>query len=164
MTSRQSLGIRSSEVADLNVTPLPRHVCGRMAFPIPSHLSKKQPTDVSSAVLGRISDADSKSLSAALAEVWIADLDESIRAAKVRSLFTSALLDRSSYFQQLIHERIQRDLPSFSYQLAAAESIRSRFCTLKENTDKLSHSISNPQARPPRSIQMSHLPIRSCYY
>lgn len=54
-----------------------------MAFPIPPHLPKKQPTDVSSAILGRISDADSRSLNAALAESWITDLDESIRAAKV---------------------------------------------------------------------------------
>lgn len=54
-----------------------------MAFPIPSHLPKKQPTDVSSAILTKISDADSKSLNATLTESWITDLDESIRAAKV---------------------------------------------------------------------------------
>ena len=69
-----------------------------MAFPIPSHLPKKQPTDVSSAILGRISDADSKSLSAALAESWIADLNESIRVAKVHLCLTlRAILDRSTY-------------------------------------------------------------------
>jgi len=56
-----------------------------MAFPIPSHLPKKQPTDVSSAILTKISNADSKSLNAALTESWITDLDESIRAAKVRA-------------------------------------------------------------------------------
>ncbi|KAF9649243.1 hypothetical protein BDM02DRAFT_3166994 [Thelephora ganbajun] len=100
-----------------------------MAFPIPSHLPKKQPTDVSSAILSRISNADSRSLNAALAESWITDLDESIRAAK-----------------QLIHERIQRDLPSFRSQLVAAESIRSRLHTLKDNTDMLSDAISNPES------------------
>lgn len=55
-----------------------------MAFPVPTHLPKKQPTDVSSAILGRIADADAKSLNAALAQSWITDLDDSIRAAKVR--------------------------------------------------------------------------------
>ena len=55
-----------------------------MAFPVPIHLQKKQPTDVSSAILGRIADADAKSLNAALAQSWITDLDDSIRAAKVR--------------------------------------------------------------------------------
>ena len=63
-----------------------RHVCCAMAFPIPSHLPKKQPTDVSSAILTRISDADSKSLNSTLTESWITDLDESIRAAKVSPL------------------------------------------------------------------------------
>lgn len=62
-----------------------RHVCG-MAFPVPLHLPKKQPTDVSSAILNRISDADSKALNATLAQSWIADLDQSIRAAKVSPL------------------------------------------------------------------------------
>ena len=69
-----------------------RHVCCRMAFPVPPHLPKKEPTDVSSAILGRISDADSKSLNAALAGSWITDLDESIRAAKVCSCLRLRLL------------------------------------------------------------------------
>lgn len=63
--------------------PSSRHVCCGMAFPIPPHLPKKQPANVSSAILNRISDADSKSLNAALAKSWITDLDDSIRAAKV---------------------------------------------------------------------------------
>jgi hypothetical protein len=77
-----------SEVLVLGICRSKRHLSSlhvgcRMAFPVPSHLRKKQPTDVSSAILGRISDADSKSLSSALAETWITDLDESIGAAKV---------------------------------------------------------------------------------
>lgn len=78
-----------SDVADQNVTARAGllssfHVCSVMAFPIPSHLPKKQPTDISSAILNKVSGADSKSLNAALAGSWITDLDESIRAAKVR--------------------------------------------------------------------------------
>lgn len=119
-----------------------------MAFPIPPHLPKKQPTDVSSAILSRISDADSKSLNAALAEAWITDLDESIRAAKVSFWSNLCTSDHSTRSQQFIHERIQRDLPSFNSQLAAAGSIRSRFCALKHNTDKLSDTIANPEVRP----------------
>jgi len=63
-----------------------RHVYCGMAFPVPLHLPKKQPTDVSSAILNRISDADSKALNATLAQSWITDLDQSIRAAKVSQL------------------------------------------------------------------------------
>lgn len=70
------LPTRSSFLSSLHV------YCG-MAFPVPLHLPKKQPSDVSSAILNRISDADPKTLSAALAQSWIADLEQSIRAAKV---------------------------------------------------------------------------------
>jgi hypothetical protein len=125
-----------------------RHVCCGMAFPIPPHLPKKQPTDVSSAILGRISDADSKSLNAALAESWITELDESIRAAKVGLCLRHVLFDHSTRSQQHIRERIQRDLPAFNSQLAAAESIRSRLQALKNNTDRLSDAISNPEVCP----------------
>jgi len=70
------LPTRSSFLSSLHV------YCG-MAFPVPLHLPRKQPSDVSSAILNRISDADPKTLSAALAQSWIADLEQSIRAAKV---------------------------------------------------------------------------------
>ena len=120
-----------------------------MAFPIPSHLPKKQPTDVSSAILTRISDTDSKSLNATLTESWITDLDESIRAAKVSEPLSMppSPFDRSTRSQQLIHDRIQKDLPSFNAQFAAAESIRSRLHSLRGNTDNLSDAISNPEVR-----------------
>ena len=82
-SSSKGLDPRSRILPIETSRPSVRHVCCPMAFPIPSHLPKKQPTDVSSAILGRISDAGPNSLSAALAEVWITELDESIRAAKV---------------------------------------------------------------------------------
>ena len=147
---REAEGVHGagSGVADRNVTSF-RHVYCGMAFPIPSHLPKKQATDVSSAILGRISDTDSRSLNAALTETWITDLDESIRAAKVSPCLGLRIqpFDHSPRSQQLIHERIQNDLPSFSSQFAAAESIRSRLHSLRDNTDSLSNAISNPEVR-----------------
>ena len=91
-----------SDVADPIVILSDLHVYCGMAFPVPLHVPKKQPTDVSSAILNRISDADSKSLNAALAHSWIVDLDQSILAAKVslcpnlRSFVAQPVLSNSS--------------------------------------------------------------------
>lgn len=75
-------------------------------------------------------------------------MNQSERQKYAIPLFKPPLLDRSTPSQQLIHERVQRDLPSFNSQLAAAESIRSRLHALKDNTDRLSDAISNPDVRP----------------
>jgi hypothetical protein len=66
--------------------------------------------------------------------------------------YASVFFDRSTRSQQLIHERIQSDLPSFNSQLAAAESIRSRLHALQDNTEQLSDAISNPEVCPPSSF------------
>jgi len=106
-----------------------RHVCCGMAFPIPSHLPKKQPTDVSSAILARISDASSKSLNATLTESWITDLDESIRAAKVSPclclrppspLITQLVPSNSSMseYKETFHLSTPSSLPQSQFALA----------------------------------------------
>ena len=76
-------------------------------------------------------------------------------SGKSEPLLEPVRYDRLTSSQQLIHERIQRDLPSFNSQLVAAESIRSRLHALKDNTDKLSEAISNPEVFP-------HSVVRGC--
>lgn len=59
-------------------------LCISMAFPIPSHLPrKKDPQDVSTKILTKISEADAKSLNAALASSWSLELDETLTQTKV---------------------------------------------------------------------------------
>lgn len=58
-----------------------------MAFPLPSHLPrKKDARDVSTQILTKISETPSKSLNAQLASAWVAELDDTIKSTKVRSL------------------------------------------------------------------------------
>lgn len=52
-----------------------------MAFPIPSHLPRKQ--DVSSRILNKIGEATNQTLNAAIARSWVEELDETIRQTKV---------------------------------------------------------------------------------
>ncbi|KAH9951200.1 Centromere/kinetochore Zw10-domain-containing protein [Amylocystis lapponica] len=100
-----------------------------MAFPVPSHLPrKKDPQDVSTRILTKISEATSNSLNTQLASSWIAELDDAITQTKAQ-----------------IHERIHDDLPAFEQQLTAAQSIQERLRTLTSNVDKLSSSLSDPE-------------------
>jgi hypothetical protein len=55
-----------------------------MAFPLPAHLPrKKQPQDVSSALLSTISETSVKTLNSDLAASWVAELDQSIQLSQV---------------------------------------------------------------------------------
>lgn len=59
----------------------------QMAFEIPQHLPRRAlPQDVSSKILNRIDSAFVKDLDANLANSWVAELDESISATKVRNI------------------------------------------------------------------------------
>ncbi|OCH91473.1 hypothetical protein OBBRIDRAFT_886899 [Obba rivulosa] len=100
-----------------------------MAFPVPAHLPrKKDPQDVSTAILTKVSEATTKSLNAQLAASWVAELDDTIRQTRER-----------------IHERIQRDLPAFEQQWSSSTSIQERLQTLSSNVDQLSHNLSGPE-------------------
>ena len=58
-----------------------------MAFPLPDHLPrKKDARDVSTQVLTKVSETPFKALKAKLASSWIAELDDTIRFTKVRSV------------------------------------------------------------------------------
>lgn len=60
-------------------------VASSMAFPIPTHLPKKQDSrDVSTQVLTKIAETPYKSLKGDLAASWVSELDETIRTTKVR--------------------------------------------------------------------------------
>ncbi|KAF9454310.1 hypothetical protein P691DRAFT_717761 [Macrolepiota fuliginosa MF-IS2] len=98
-----------------------------MAFPIPSHLPRKQ--DVSSKILNKIDSATYKSLNAALTSTWLNELDETIQATKTR-----------------LHERIQSDLPQFQHQLESANTIQTRLQTLANNVDSLNATVTDPQS------------------
>lgn len=52
-----------------------------MAFPIPSHLPRKQ--DVSSRILSKIDSATYQSLNPTITSSWLNELDETIQATKV---------------------------------------------------------------------------------
>lgn len=54
-----------------------------MAFPIPAHLPRKKDTDVSTALLTKISETSSKSLTFESASLWVTELDDAIRQTKV---------------------------------------------------------------------------------
>ena len=55
-----------------------------MAFPVPEHLPRKQlPTDASSNILAKISEATNSSLNAELAAKWVAELELTIQQTKV---------------------------------------------------------------------------------
>ncbi|TFY64920.1 hypothetical protein EVJ58_g2304 [Rhodofomes roseus] len=101
-----------------------------MAFPIPAHLPRgKDPQDVSTKILTKISETDTKSLNASLASSWVAELDETIAQTKTR-----------------IHERISSDLPFFNEQLSSAKSIQERLRTLTDNVDALDGRLSDPES------------------
>ena len=56
-----------------------------MAFPVPAHLPRgKDPQDVSTKILSKISETDTKSLNSSLVSSWVAELDETIAQTKVR--------------------------------------------------------------------------------
>ncbi|KAG6895807.1 hypothetical protein C0992_012359 [Termitomyces sp. T32_za158] len=100
-----------------------------MAFPIPAHLPRRAtPQDVSSQILSKIDAATNKTLNAALASSWLSELDETITLTKAR-----------------LHERVQKDLPIFRRQLAAAKDVQERFQTLSADVDTLSNSVSDPE-------------------
>ncbi|GBE89597.1 hypothetical protein BKA93DRAFT_723614 [Sparassis latifolia] len=101
-----------------------------MAFPIPSHLPRrKEPQDVSTKILTKISEATAKSLDAQLASSWVAELDDTITQTKRR-----------------IHERMSEDLPALERQMSAAKSIQERLDSLTSNVDLLSSSLSDPES------------------
>ncbi|KAL5513152.1 YTM1_2 [Sanghuangporus vaninii] len=100
-----------------------------MAFPVPEHLPRKQlPTDVSSQILSRISDATSKSLNAELAAEWVAELQLNIRQTKDR-----------------IYDRIHEKLPDFERQLESSKSVQTRLKDLSLNVDQLTETLENPE-------------------
>ncbi|KAF9815102.1 hypothetical protein IEO21_04799 [Rhodonia placenta] len=101
-----------------------------MAFPVPAHLPRKRdPQDVSTKILTKISEATTKSLSAQLASSWITELDETLSQTKER-----------------IHERIANDLSAFNEQMTSAKSIQERLQTLTSNVDQLDNRLSDPQS------------------
>ncbi|EMD39295.1 hypothetical protein CERSUDRAFT_112943 [Gelatoporia subvermispora B] len=100
-----------------------------MAFTVPSHLPrKKDPQDISTVILTKVSEANAKSLTAQLAASWVTELDDTIRQTR-----------------ESIHERIQKDLPAFEQQWSSSTSIQERLQTLSSNVDQLDHNISNPE-------------------
>ncbi|KAL5536950.1 YTM1_1 [Sanghuangporus sanghuang] len=100
-----------------------------MAFPVPEHLPRKQlPTDVSSQILSRISDATNKSLNAELAAEWVAELQLNIRQTKDR-----------------IYDRINEKLPDFERQFESSNSVQTRLKDLSLNVDKLTATVENPE-------------------
>ncbi|CCM02541.1 uncharacterized protein FIBRA_04643 [Fibroporia radiculosa] len=101
-----------------------------MAFPLPSHLPRqKDPQDVSTKILTKISEATAKSLNAELASSWVAELDDTITQTKER-----------------IYERISHDLPAFNEQLTSARSIQERLGVLTTNVDSLSSHLSDSES------------------
>ncbi|VDC03459.1 unnamed protein product [Peniophora sp. CBMAI 1063] len=99
-----------------------------MAFPVPSHLPRAAPPpDISTRILTKVGEATSKSLSAALAESWLSELDDAIGETKAG-----------------IHTRIAADLPAFNTQLAASRSVQARLSTLVEGVATLSEDVSHP--------------------
>lgn len=52
-----------------------------MAFPIPSHLPRKQ--DVLSQILNKIDSATNQTLNSTLTSTWLNELDETIQITKV---------------------------------------------------------------------------------
>ncbi|KZT67377.1 hypothetical protein DAEQUDRAFT_713635 [Daedalea quercina L-15889] len=101
-----------------------------MAFPVPAHLPRgKDPQDISTKILTKVSETDTKSLNAAMVSSWIAELDETIAETKTK-----------------IHERIASDLPFFNEQLSGAKSIQERLRMLTDNVDKLDGRLSDSES------------------
>ncbi|KAI0079377.1 hypothetical protein K474DRAFT_1735495 [Panus rudis PR-1116 ss-1] len=100
-----------------------------MAFPVPEHLPRKKEVDVSTKLLTKVSETDSKALNFELASSWVAELDAAIQQTKKR-----------------IHDRIQADLPYFDSQLSSAKSVQERLRSLSTNVDNLSHTLSDPES------------------
>lgn len=63
-----------------------------MAFPIPSHLPRRENRDVSTKLLTDISETTFKSLSQEVASKWVAELNVAIRQTKVRTLHPTSPL------------------------------------------------------------------------
>ncbi|KAI0773308.1 hypothetical protein BD413DRAFT_541034 [Trametes elegans] len=96
-----------------------------MAFPIPSHLPRKQDVrDVSTQVLTKISEATFKDLNAVAASSWVAELDDTIRLTKNH-----------------IHGRISSDLPNFERQHASSVSVQERFQSLSQSVNQLNENL-----------------------
>ncbi|EKM81727.1 hypothetical protein AGABI1DRAFT_70128, partial [Agaricus bisporus var. burnettii JB137-S8] len=97
-----------------------------MAFPIPSHLPRKQ--DVSSKILNTIDSATYRTLNSSLTSTWLNELDDTIQATKTR-----------------LHKCIHSDLPLFHRQLDSANSIQTRLQALTNNVDKLNDAVTDKQ-------------------
>ena len=68
-----------------------------MAFPVPDHLPRNNvPNDVSSLVLGRISETSKKDLTSDLVASWISELQLGIEQTQVRLVQTLNMLSRTS--------------------------------------------------------------------
>ncbi|KAF5387324.1 hypothetical protein D9757_005736 [Collybiopsis confluens] len=98
-----------------------------MAFPVLSHLPR--PQDVTSKILSKMDAANTKSLTAALANSWLEELDSTIQSTKKQ-----------------IYDRIHADLPEFERQLQSSISVQARLRTLTTQVDELDHSLSDPES------------------
>ncbi|KAF8216598.1 hypothetical protein K438DRAFT_1797518 [Mycena galopus ATCC 62051] len=99
-----------------------------MAFPIPSHLPRRNPQDISSEILTKIDQATNQTLTASLATSWLAELEDTIQATQCR-----------------IHDRIHLDLPQFEQQLESSKSVQTRLQSLTSNVDGLNQTLVNPE-------------------
>ncbi|EIW79411.1 hypothetical protein CONPUDRAFT_59149 [Coniophora puteana RWD-64-598 SS2] len=98
-----------------------------MAFPLPAHLPRQ--LDVSSQILGKLDEANGRTLTSSLASSWRTELDESIRLTKKR-----------------IHDRIESDSEAFQRQLTSARSVQSRLRTVASTSESVSSAISDPNS------------------
>jgi centromere/kinetochore protein ZW10 len=123
-----------------------------MAFPVPDHLPRAVPQDISTRILSKVASASTKTLTADLASSWISDLDDTILQTKVRrALQTERFLYSLCTPQTRIYERIHADLPAFEEQLATSRSAQERLRTLTSNVDALGAAVSHPEVRASRA-------------
>ena len=115
--------------------------------PVPEHLKRPVPTDVSSHILTKIGDTPYKHLTADTARTWVAELENSIQQTKVSAApFVSCLYKAlARYKQDRIYERIQQDLPDFNRQLESSQSVQTRLSNLTSNLNTLEGKLSDPQ-------------------
>ncbi|PAV20090.1 kinase subdomain-containing [Pyrrhoderma noxium] len=101
-----------------------------MAFPVPDHLPRNNvPNDVSSLVLGRISETSKKDLTSDLVASWISELQLGIEQT-----------------QDKINERINEELPNYKRQFETSKSVQVRLQNLKTNVDTLSNTLSDSES------------------
>ena len=114
-----------------------------MSFPIPSHLPRQ--IDMSSQILSKLDSVTFQSLDSAVASSWLVELDESIRATKVRSSRELSRRQLNCDEQKRIHDRIHANFPAFETQLNSARSAQRQLQGLERDVDTLKHSVSDPE-------------------